>query len=147
MSKQIALDFREHDLPPEWDGKPIAWDDQWSQDEPFICPPPKDNIRCDDCGSTKTAMWKLGKVGPFRAIYRSKYNEIKRTQNYRHISALRCPDCLADTIVDHELKVWVLGPEDYGKRGSYVIDVDSLNDEPAPAPELLRAVKGRRPHA
>lgn len=124
MSDQQMLDLREYDLPPEWDGEPIKWEGEWIDGwKPAICPPPKDARTCDECGSARPTLMKRG-VFYRRAVWRTQYNEIRTGRAGDRLTVLRCPDCRADTIVDHEFNVWALGPEDYGNRGSYLQEVD-----------------------
>lgn len=120
MSEQLTLALREYDLPPEWDGRPITWDAEWIDGyRPLICPPPKDHRTCDECDTTRTPLIKHG-VFYRRAVWRTRYNQIRTGRTGLRLIALRCPDCRADTVMCHEGKVWALGTEDYGPRGSYM---------------------------
>lgn len=112
---------REHDLPPKWDGHPVEWEGWRHLDSPIICPPPKDLGTCARCGSLTPLLHNVGmrriayddnviRVGVARQLPR----ETKAA-----LTALRCPDCLHDTVVDLWLgEVWDLDPTDYGDQGS-----------------------------
>lgn len=120
MSDQLHFNLREHDLPPMWDGHPVAWDDEWEPTPAMnICPPPK-NPGCEHCGSLAQSLMRCGLRGPFRTATRNRYNQIVKGWTHDRLTVLRCPDCLHDVVVDSEWNLWDLGPEDYGPRGSYL---------------------------
>lgn len=120
MSEQLHIDLREYDLPPMWDGCSVTWDEEWETVFPMhICPPPK-NPGCKHCGSLAQPLMQGGLRGPLRTANRDQRNQIVKEWTYQRLTAIRCPDCLRDAVVDEEWNVWDLGPEDYGFRGSYL---------------------------
>lgn len=102
------------DLPPKWDGAPVAWREWVQMTNTFVCrrsgpgsrSGPKPTCECGDYGHTLQGC--SGLIDGLVAL-----------------TALRCAGCGADTVVEvgagelHEAPVWDLHwPEDYGPEGS-----------------------------
>lgn len=117
---------REHDLPLKWNGQAITWDEVWEEEKYiFICPPLKEPYQCDECGSTWKKLIKYGTYRTGTTMYRTQYNQIRKTPAMDRLRVERCVDCKTDTVWEGNT-CWILGPEDYGDEGSYLIDTDSL---------------------
>ena len=98
---------RDHDLPPSWDGEPVAWSD-WEQMAPmFICPPPKPKP-CKVCGTYEPHITNSGRV-------------IQNDGHLLRLTAFRCPDCRTDQVIDWAGDIWDLDPSDYTDDGSRVL--------------------------
>lgn len=118
---------RTHDLPPRWDGLPIDWGDwaptSWVQ----ICPPPTTGRGCVRCASTAPPLAAHGRLytDPVTA---PPAIAMGRRHRGRHLigvlTALRCPNCAHDVIVDPKGRSWDLDPTDYGDDGSFDITDD-----------------------
>lgn len=121
MSEQLPLDLREYDLPPMWDGRSVTWDEEWKPVSSMmnICPPPRKPY-CSQCGSSSPSLVRRGQWGPIRTVSRNRFNQIVKGWTYDWLTAHRCPDCRADTVLDAQGNLWDLGPADYGARGSYL---------------------------
>jgi hypothetical protein len=116
-----------HDLPPRWDGKPVAWRG-WERPEAlFICPPRKDP--CESCGSLADQTMNVGLVGDDPAmtpedverddqLVRAGYKPPRSRKSWLKLTAFRCVDCGADSVLDDDDEVWTLDLSDYGDAGS-----------------------------
>lgn len=101
---------REHDLPPKWDGAPMQWG-QWDEMAAVICAKVRPEP-CERCGSTARRGSSTGTVRPTRT-------GPVINLHHRRLHALRCPDCLHDTVWDPgNDEWWDLDPTDYGDDGS-----------------------------
>lgn len=91
-----------HDLPPLWDGVPVAWR-EWSRvDSTLILHLPADAFACDKCG----------------AIDESDISNGRRGQLI-NLTAYRCRHCGHDTVHDHLTdQWWDLDQTDYADIGS-----------------------------
>lgn len=100
---------RDHDLPPKWDGHPVAWQPwtDWHDNTTaaYHREPPVEV--CEYCGHR----------GP-RVICHG-IAERPDGRIYARLTANRCPDCKHDQVLDFTTETtWDLGPEDYGDDGS-----------------------------
>lgn len=93
---------RHYDLPPLWDGVPVAWK-RWSRiDSTLAFHLPAEDLACDQCGAIDECDVTHGRRG--RLI---------------NLMAARCRhcghDCVTDLLTD---ETWDLGSEDYTDIGS-----------------------------
>lgn len=112
----------EHDLPPKWDGHLVEWAGWRQEAHTFICPPSKDLGACGQCGALAPRLHNLG-------IRHSAYDDnvlrvgkgrLQPRELRAALSALRCPNCHHDTVVDLWAdEVWDLDITDYGDQGSH----------------------------
>lgn len=112
---------REHDLPPKWDGHPVEWDGWQQQGQVFICPPPKDRGVCGQCGSLAPRLHNRGvrRIAYDANVVQVGEAKLQPRETRASLSALRCPDCRHDTVVDLWVdEVWDLDITDYGNQGS-----------------------------
>lgn len=113
---------REHDLPPKWDGYPVEWEGWVQEPHAFICPPPKDLGACGECGSLERRLHSRGtrRIAYDDNVVRLGKGRLQHREMQATLSALRCPDCHHDTVVDlWTAEVWDLDPTDYGENGSH----------------------------
>lgn len=103
MTTLHLVHSREHDLPPMWDGTPVAWG-PWSRDtSSVIHHAPVDDIACHVCGVIEQPLLAGGWV-PRRVV---------------RLLAVRC-GCGHDTVYDEQTgEVWDLDPSDYTDAGSW----------------------------
>lgn len=120
---QTSLDLREYDLPPQWDGVDITWDDYWRPTPAVRICPPQPPDPCKNCGRIAPVSIKGGKVAdqPNELVaWRNQQGNTPRLV-YR-LRAYRCSHCGHDHVEDtHAGQIWDLGDEDYGPRGSHTI--------------------------
>lgn len=123
---QFSLDLRAHDLPPYWDGHPIEWDETWTSQRPFICPPPKPDP-CSACGLIRPMAMKMGRIRVTeQALNNLRPIRARAGERWKTLAVFRCTACGADHVIDpHTGEAWDLGLEDYGPRGSYLITSDT----------------------
>lgn len=120
-SPDLFAATREHDLPPKWDGCPVEWG-PWREAPPvLICPPPKGHGTCPECGSTATRMTATGlrHIAYGDNVVRVGTGRLQPREMTASLSAVRCPDCMHDIVVDLWTdSVWDLDPTDYEDEGS-----------------------------
>lgn len=117
-----------HDLPPRWDGTPVAWRG-WESFEAFVCGPRR--AACESCGSLEQPTLNMGLVGDDPTMtpedVRRDDEAVKLAYSTGHrrerhswiqLTAFRCAECGADSIVDDDGVVWTLDLSDYGDAGS-----------------------------
>lgn len=117
-----------HDLPPRWDGLPVAWRG-WRTITGHICPPGRD--ACSSCGSLEHPTINFGLLADDPAMtpeeaahddratllaHRSRHRRQRRT--WIKLTALRCVECGHDQVLDAEGNLWDLDLSDYDDRGS-----------------------------
>lgn len=118
-SDQLRIDFREHDLPPRWDGDRVEWSEWTALTEGNICPPPMSSERCEQCRSTAAPMSSRGTV---ITDYGPNVVPIGRAQRSRKLVVFRCADCQHDTVWEIDTgQHWGLDPSDYTSAGSWSI--------------------------
>lgn len=113
---------REYDLPPRWDGLPVEWGPWWDSAAMVVCPPPRHPPRCDRCGSTRPRLISTGRVWTDPTTAPPAIGKA-RLRGGRHLvvlmSAIRCPDCRHDTVLETSGREWDLDETDYTHDGSY----------------------------
>ena len=122
-TRQTSLDLREYDLPPQWDGVDITWDNYWNSAPPVRICPPQPPDPCKNCARVAPSSTKGGKVAdqPNELMAWRKPQAGTPRLIYRFL-AYRCSHCGHDYVEDSDTKsTWDLGDEDYGPRGSYTI--------------------------
>lgn len=103
MTTLQLVHSRAHDLPPRWDGTPVAWG-PWSRDtSSVIHHAPIDDIACHACGVIEQPLLAGGWV-PRRVV---------------RLLAIRC-GCGHDMVHDEQTgETWDLTEEDYTNDGSW----------------------------
>lgn len=112
-----------HDLPPYWDGRAVRWHG-WREWVPVtICPPPKDaEPVCAACGAPWRPLLNTGVVTttlPAEGIRRLRGHATGPVVVGR-LTALRCPACHRDQILDWLGQLWDLDADDYSDDGSTI---------------------------
>lgn len=117
-----------HDLPPRWDGLAVVWYG-WEALTYHLCPPVREC--CEACGSMAGPVVNFGLVGDDPEMspadvehddqvvllaYQSGHRRQRRS--WLRLTAFRCPDCGADSILDGNGVLWRLDLSDYGDAGS-----------------------------
>lgn len=131
--------LHEHDLPPRWDGRAVAWQGwEYAPSGVFICPTPKGDV-CERCGMPTLERgfpcWSTNRglradsvrltIDDFRneEDVRGRLPKKIRHKAPRHwwveLTAFRCHHCSLDTVWDMTTgEMWTLDHTDYGSDGS-----------------------------
>jgi len=119
VGQQLGLELwsRTYDLPPRWDGERVVWGRWDDLGQVFICPPPRKPDRCQTCGSSRPRLLCVGRIQARTPA--AADNGADHPAGL--LSALRCPDCGQDCVVDGAGQEWLLDDTDYGEDGSFDI--------------------------
>ena len=142
----LLTELRQHDLPPKWDGRVVAWQGwEYAPSGVFICPPPKADV-CEGCRKPTTEKgfpcWSTNRgfvADSFRLTLddfaaenekRDRLPFLAKGKLARHwwieLTAFRCHHCNLDSVWDWTTNEWwLLDHTDYGDDGS---------SPPAPVP-------------
>ena len=119
-----------HDLPPRWDGLPVAW--RGWESLPITSCRAWGSDRCASCGSDKRSSINFGIVGDSAEMTPRdvRANDaacriaplsaavFPKRKAWIRLIAFRCPDCGHDQ-VDDGTDFWDLDPSDYTDDGSH----------------------------
>ncbi|MHA7145464.1 hypothetical protein ACX80U_12175 [Arthrobacter sp. TmT3-37] len=91
-----------HDLPPLWDGVPVAWKEWARIDTTIPLHVPTEDLACEQCGAVDEKDTTHGRRGPFV-----------------NLMAARCRHCGHDQVTDMLTgTLWDLDDTDYADIGS-----------------------------
>ena len=120
-------------LPPQWDGKPVTWDNWEHLNAVRICrdgtTKTNASATCGACGFNDETEWTChGYTKPDAPLAPPRLR----------FTVWRCANCGQDTVYDHETtEVWDLDEDDYGPDGtSYPTEPDST-----PPPTGMRSTR------
>ena len=135
----LLTELRDHDLPPKWDGRSVAWQGwEYATSGLFICPRPQREV-CEGCGMPTEERgfpcWSTN--GGLRAdSTRLTLDDFRVEESARErlpvkvkgklarhwwieLIAHRCHHCELDTVWDTSSdEWWTLDHTDYGHDGS-----------------------------
>lgn len=117
-----------HDMPPRWDGHAVLWRG-WRPLGVHICPPRPEC--CESCGSLASPLINLGLVANDQVMTHDdvthddqavdlarRMGQRRERHAWLRLTAFRCPDCHADSVLDADGVLWELDQSDYGDAGS-----------------------------
>lgn len=105
---------RPHDLPPLWDGRPVAWS-AWTDERlpSLVFHTPAEDWACTGCGWIRsTELRAVGTLLPG--------NGVADLYPHHRLAVRRCPGCGLDEVTDMDTgEVWDLEDSDYTDSGSW----------------------------